>query len=108
MTTNDKTVIGNSITIEGTVDGTDDLVVHGTVKGKLSTSKGVTVAKSGKVEADVNATAVEIVGALSGGIVAKGKAEITAGGRMIGDIKAPRIMIADGAKFTGNIDMGGA
>ena len=33
------------------------------------------------------------------------RAEIKAEGRMIGDIKAPRILIADGAGFKGHIDM---
>ena len=27
-------------------------------------------------------------------------------GKMVGDIKAPRVVIADGAKFKGNIEMG--
>ena len=102
----DKTIIGDSITIEGTISGTDDLVVHGNIKGKLETSKEVTIAKGGKVEADVMAQSVEVIGALSGGVIATGRAEIKPNGRVIGDIKAPRILIADGARFTGHIDMG--
>lgn len=104
MTT--KTTIGASITIDGTITSQDDVVVHGTMNGKLTTSKDVQIAKDGRVDADVQATTVQIVGALSGGIHATGKAVIEPDGRMIGDIKAPRILIADGARFTGHIDMG--
>lgn len=101
-----KTTIGSSITIEGTIQSQDDVVVHGFMQGTMTTSREVTIAKDGRVEADVNAKTVQIVGALNGGLVASGRAEITPDGKMVGDIKAPRILIADGARFTGHIDMG--
>ena len=34
------------------------------------------------------------------------RVEITAEGRVTGDLRAPRILIADGAQYKGNIDMG--
>ena len=101
-----KTTIGDAITVEGTITSSDDIVVHGRVHGKVETSSEITVAKTGRVEADLSAASVEIAGALSGGIAATGRAEIKPDGRMVGDIKAPRILIADGARFTGHIDMG--
>ena len=36
-----------------------------------------------------------------------GGPEITEGGQVIGDIRAPRLVIADGAIFKGNIEMEG-
>ncbi|MEQ8280167.1 MAG: polymer-forming cytoskeletal protein [Deltaproteobacteria bacterium] len=101
-----KTTIGTSITIDGTITSKDDIVVHGKMQGKLTTSRDVKIAKEGTLEADVDAKTVQIVGALRGGIQASGKAVIEPDGKMIGDIKAPRILIADGARFTGHIDMG--
>ena len=35
------------------------------------------------------------------------KVELKTQCRMVGDIKAPRILIADGASFKGNVDMDG-
>ena len=48
-----------------------------------------------------------ISGNVTGNIQASDKVELTADGRMVGDIKAPRILIADGAIFKGNVDMDG-
>jgi cytoskeletal protein CcmA (bactofilin family) len=48
---------------------------------------------------------VAISGQVVGDIIVSEKAEIAAGGRVIGDIKAPRIVVSDGAIFKGNIDM---
>ena len=42
---------------------------------------------------------------ITGNITATDKVELKANCRMVGDIKAPRILIADGAPFKGNVDM---
>lgn len=99
------TVIGPGITIDGEISGSDPVVVEGTVKGRIDTESTVTVAEEGVVEADVDTNDVAISGQVTGNIVAAERVEIAAVGRMIGDVKAPRILIADGANFKGHIDM---
>jgi cytoskeletal protein CcmA (bactofilin family) len=39
-------------------------------------------------------------------VTATERVEVRKEGKMVGDIKAPRVVIADGAKFKGNIEMG--
>lgn len=99
------TVIGKSITIDGEISGDENVVVEGTVKGKIALEASVTVANGAVVEADVETQEVEISGHVTGNIVAGERVEIKSDGRMVGDIKAPRILIADGAGFKGHIDM---
>jgi len=43
---------------------------------------------------------------LTGDCTAEQRVEIQASGQLIGNIKAPRIVIAEGAVFRGNSDMG--
>jgi len=100
-----NTVIGSSITIEGEITSDEAIVVQGSVKGKLSSQQAVFVENSAAVEADVDAEAVEISGVMTGNIDAKSRVELKAEGKMIGDVKSPRILIADGALFKGSIDM---
>ncbi|MBN2803487.1 MAG: polymer-forming cytoskeletal protein [Deltaproteobacteria bacterium] len=100
-----NTVIGSSIVIDGEISGDEDLVIQGTVKGRIILKQNVYVEESGVVEADVETNNIEISGQVTGNIVATDKVEITSGGRTVGDIKAPRILIADGAIFKGNVDM---
>jgi cytoskeletal protein CcmA (bactofilin family) len=99
-----STVIGSSIIIDGEITGDDDLVVQGTVKGRVAIAGGVAVEPSGLVEADVRADCVEIAGKIVGDIAAADRVEIRAGGRAVGNIKAPRILISEGAVFRGNVD----
>jgi len=91
--------------IEGDITGEERLVVQGTVQGKIHVEQGVEVTRSGVVRAEIDAEALEVSGQLSGRVIAKSRVEITPEGRMAGDIRAPRILIADGAQFKGNIDM---
>ena len=100
-----NTVIGKTIVIDGEITGEEDLTIRGTVKGRVKLSASLYVENSGTVEADIETDNVEISGNVTGNIQASDKVELTADGRMVGDIKAPRILIADGAIFKGNVDM---
>ncbi|HOX43378.1 MAG TPA: polymer-forming cytoskeletal protein [Myxococcota bacterium] len=98
-------VIGRSIVIDGEISGDEDLVIQGTVKGKIALKESLFVENSGVVEADIETQNVVISGAVTGNIRASERVEIKTDGRMVGDIKSPRILIADGAVFKGNVDM---
>ncbi len=100
-----NTVIGSSIVIDGEISGDEDLVIQGTVKGKISVKESLIVDRSGVVEADIETQNVEVSGKVTGNINASDKVELKSDCRVIGDIKAPRILIADGASFKGNVDM---
>ena len=49
------TVIGSGITIEGEVSSSEEVVVAGTIRGKLEVSGQVTIESDGVVEADIEA-----------------------------------------------------
>ena len=100
-----NTIIGSSIVIDGEISGDEDLIVQGTVKGKINLKESLYVESSGVVEADIDIKNVEISGQVTGNIAASDKVELKSQCRMVGDIKAPRILIADGASFKGNVDM---
>ncbi len=100
-----NTVIGSTIVIDGEISGGEDLVIHGTVKGKIALKESLIVAGSGVVEADIETQNVEVAGQVTGNIAATDRVELKSDCRVVGDIKAPRILIADGASFKGNVDM---
>jgi cytoskeletal protein CcmA (bactofilin family) len=99
------TVIGPGITIEGEVTSEDEVVVGGVIRGKLQSEGVVTVETDGVVDADIAARSVSIGGAVTGNVEAAERVDLLAGGRLIGDVKAARLTIADGASFKGNVDM---
>ena len=59
----------------------------------------------GIVKATVYAQSVVVAGELVGDCHATQRVEIQASGRLTGNIRAPRVVIAEGATFKGNSDM---
>jgi cytoskeletal protein CcmA (bactofilin family) len=98
--------IGQSITIKGELTGNEDLTIEGKVEGKISLKDhNLTIGSNGRIAAEIFAKTVLVIGEIVGNITADDKVEIAATGSMRGDIVAPRVVLADGARFKGSIDM---
>jgi cytoskeletal protein CcmA (bactofilin family) len=98
--------IGKSLHVKGELTGNEDLTVEGQVDGKIALDgHRVTVAESGRVAAEIQATSVVVAGEVKGNITASERVELAATGSMQGDIRAPRVALADGAHFKGSVDM---
>ena len=100
-----STVISQGITIEGELTTDDDVVIEGTLRGKLVSKATVMVETGAVVEADIAASSLSVGGQITGNVTATDRVDLMAGGRLIGDVKAARLTIADGASFKGNVDM---
>jgi cytoskeletal protein CcmA (bactofilin family) len=101
-----STVVGPSILINGNLQGDEDLTVLGRVEGSISLTRTLHVEESGIVKADIQVRNAVVSGIVVGNITASDSVEITDAGRMVGDIRAPRVIIVDGARFRGAVDMG--
>src|SRR5438270_8497599 len=101
-----NTVLGPSILISGKRTGDEDLTVRGRVEDELSLSHTLIVEPTGIVKANVAVKNAIISGVVVGNINATESVELTREGRMVGDIRAPRVIIVDGASFRGRVDMG--
>jgi cytoskeletal protein CcmA (bactofilin family) len=101
-----NTVIGSGIVIDGEISGEEPLTILGTVKGKV-TAHDIAIEPGATVEADVEGQTVTISGKLTGNVSARAKLELRPDSKMVGNAKSPRIVIADGASFKGNVDMDG-
>lgn len=100
-----ETKITKGIVIDGEIQAKEPVTIEGSVKGKIAAEALVTVATGGLVEANVETTQIQIHGTFTGDITARERVEITPSGKVTGDVRAPRILIADGAGFKGHIDM---
>lgn len=98
--------MGQSIAIKGELSGAEDLTLEGKVDGKISLPDNVlTVGTNARINAEVVAKSVVVLGHLVGNVTAREKFELRAGGTMEGNLAAPRIAMADGAVFNGKIEM---
>jgi cytoskeletal protein CcmA (bactofilin family) len=100
-----STVIGAGITIEGEVTTDEDVIVQGTLRGKLIAKEAVSIEQGGAVEADISGGPVVVAGSVTGNIASSDRVDLQNGARVVGNVRATRITIADGAQFKGNVDM---
>ena len=97
---------GESIQINGDLTGNEDLIIDGKLDGKIFLKDHkLTIGQNGHIEAEIQAKEVVVAGNLLGNITASDKVEVAATGSMSGDISAPQVILADGARFRGSIDM---
>jgi cytoskeletal protein CcmA (bactofilin family) len=100
------TVIGENISIEGVITAGEDLTIEGSLcGGVIAKSHQLTIGKSGRVEADVQAETVVVSGRMKGSIVAWGKVQINQGADFTGQIKAKSISVEDGSMLKATIEL---
>ena len=98
--------IGQSLFIKGDVSGSEDLMVEGRVEGKIDLrDHNLTIGANGRVHAEIHAKNITVIGEVTGNVVADEKVDLTDSARLVGDIRAPRISVSDGAQFKGSVDM---
>lgn len=92
--------------IAGRLRADGDLTISGFVEGRVSAEGKVHVTRTGVVRADITAEAAHIAGQVVGDVTASDGVEIATGGRLEGDVTAPRVLLREGAAFLGQIAMG--
>jgi cytoskeletal protein CcmA (bactofilin family) len=95
------TVISPNIRFTGNIKGEDTLRISGYFKGKIHCRRMVWVEKTGRIEGTVHARRVIIEGEINGNIESADHVELRSNGRMIGDINASKITVAQGCFFDG-------
>jgi cytoskeletal protein CcmA (bactofilin family) len=99
-------VIGKAMVIRGQITSREDMHVDGEIDGTLDMPNcRLTIGPSGKVGAGARAREVEVLGSIDGDVEASRKITIRKGGRLVGDLRTPGIVIEDGAYFKGKIEI---
>ena len=99
-------VIGKTLFVKGEVEAAEDMVVEGRVEGAIKhTANQLTIGVSGVVNADIDAKNLVIEGTVEGNIVGAESVVIRDSADVRGNVYTARISIADGAQFSGTVDM---
>lgn len=102
-----ETVVGPAISIRGRIEGEEDLRVEGRVEGSISLTETLYVEPNGVVLAQIEARDVVISGIVIGDVAAVNSVTLNKNAKLVGNISAPRVIIADGASFRGDVVMEG-
>jgi len=100
------THIGPSIFIDGELSSTESLRLDGRVRGDIVMRDAeLTIGQSAQVDADIRGQRVLILGTVNGNVTATERIELGASAKVTGGLSANKVVIVDGARFTGRVDM---
>jgi len=102
-----QATIGRSIRIRGEVSGDEDLLIQGHVDGSVNLKDhAVTVGPEGDVKANITGRIVTVEGKVEGDLTGAERVILRGSAEVAGDITAPRVVLEDGVRFRGGVEMG--
>ena len=96
-------VFGNDARLEGKFTIGDSIQIECEIAGEINVEGKLVIGEKGIVRADVNTVDAIIRGQYQGDMVATGDVEITATGRVSGNIETDSLVISKGGFFNGNV-----
>lgn len=99
------TIIGAASEVNGDVHVNGSVLVAGTVKGDVISKDLVRVLDSAIIEGNLEAKNAIIAGRVNGGVLCEGRVQLGKQASLFGDLKAARLIIEEGAVFTGACEM---
>jgi cytoskeletal protein CcmA (bactofilin family) len=98
-------VVGRGISVQGTVQDAERLVVEGTVEATMIHATELSIAPGGVVKGEIEVEDAEIAGTIDGTLTARGNLMIRGTGRLLGTARCRRLQVEDGGQITGRMEM---
>lgn len=100
------TILGPDAKFKGELTFEKAMRLHGQFEGTIITQGRLHVAKEAKMGADVEAGAIIVEGEVNGNLGAADRIELKASARCKGDITAAKLVVEEGAAFSGHVSVG--
>ena len=102
-----RSYVGPGLQIKGEITGNEDLKLDGQVEGLVSVGGfRLTVGSSARLTADLIAREAVISGEVVGDISAADRIEILKSASIVGNLTTGRIVMEEGAYFSGDVEVG--
>ena len=96
-----KNSLSADIEIKGSIKFTTDLTIDGKVEGEIHSEGTLTLGENADVRGEIKTKSVTVYGKVHGNITVLEKCVLKSRAQLIGDLKAARLIIEEGATFVG-------
>jgi cytoskeletal protein CcmA (bactofilin family) len=101
-----RNVLGSDVDVKGTIKFEAELNFDGKLEGEIISDGGIlTLGKNADIRGELRAKSVVVHGSVTGNIEVAERCELKATSQLIGDLKAMRIVIEEGAIFVGKSEV---
>lgn len=103
--TNTKNILGADVEIKGTIKFQGDLLIDGKIEGEISSPGILTIGENAEIRGEIKTKSVTVLGKVHGNITVEERCELKTRAVLMGDLKAARLMIEEGATFVGKSEV---
>ncbi|MGE5257572.1 MAG: bactofilin family protein [Hyphomicrobiales bacterium] len=96
---------GAKLSVKGKVSGSGNLIVMGKLEGEFDLNGELVVAPPAVLNGEIKAVNVTVSGNVTGNLTAREKIHLEKSAVVSGRLNTPRLSVADGASFNGDIEM---
>ena len=98
-------VVGRGISVQGTVQDAERLVVEGTVEASMIHATELAISPGGVFKGEVEVEDAEIAGTIDGTLTVRGSLIVRATGKVHGTARCRRLQVEDGGQISGQMEM---
>jgi cytoskeletal protein CcmA (bactofilin family) len=103
---NGDSVIAETLTIEGKIEGSGHVRIAGRFKGDVHINGDLTVENGAHISGEIRVVNIVVKGEVEGNIFAESGVELYESGVLIGDVKASSLTVAAGSRMRGKVEFG--
>jgi cytoskeletal protein CcmA (bactofilin family) len=100
-----KNILSSDVEIKGSLKFQNELIIDGKIEGEIISAGILTVGENAEVRGEIKTKSVTVLGKVHGNITVDERCELKTRAQLIGDLKAARLTIEEGATFVGKSEV---
>ena len=100
-----KKILTSDVQLTGTLKFDTELIFDGKLEGEIISEGTLILGKNAVVKGEVRTKSVTIHGTVNGNVTVQERCELKSNAELLGDLKAMRIIIEEGATFIGHSEV---
>ena len=103
--TTQKNHLSSDVEIKGSIKFQNELTIDGKVEGEITSAGVLIIGENSEVRGEIKTKSVTVHGKVQGNITVEERCELKGHAQLIGDLKAARLVIEEGATFVGKSEV---
>ena len=100
-----STNLSSNVEIKGSIKFQKNLLIDGKFEGKINSNGVLTIGEKADIRGEIKVKSIAVYGKVQGNITVDERCELKSTCTLEGDLKAPRLVIEEGATFIGTSEV---